>query len=206
MDQIRVALQAVDPLTYAGLTSILQSRAEFTLLRPAQQAEATVLVVSVERLAPDAIAMLRRSIGAAVPVVLIASEISETELLTVVEYRVVAVLPRLAVTPERLVDSVFTAASADGKMPPNLVDELLQHVERLQRDVLMPHGMSASGLTSREIDVLRLMADGLDTVEIAGELCYSVRTVKNVIHGLTHRLKLRNRSHAVAYALRRGAI
>ena len=61
-------------------------------------------------------------------------------------------------------------------------------------------------LTPREIDVLRLMADGLDTNEIAGELCYSERTVKNVIYGVTHRLKLRNRSHAVAYALRTGMI
>ena len=32
------------------------------------------------------------------------------------------------------------------------------------------------------------------------------RTVKNVIYGVTHRLKLRNRSHAVAYALRAGMI
>jgi len=91
-------------------------------------------------------------------------------------------------------------------MPPNLVGELLKHIERLQRDVLTPHGLNASGLTPREIDVLRLMADGFDTSEIAGELCYSERTVKNVIYGLTHRLKLRNRSHAVAYALRSGMI
>jgi DNA-binding CsgD family transcriptional regulator len=91
-------------------------------------------------------------------------------------------------------------------MPPNLVGELLKHIERLQRDVLTPFGLNASGLTPREIDVLRLMADGLDTGEIAGKLCYSERTVKNVIYGVTHRLKLRNRSHAVAYALRSGMI
>ena len=91
-------------------------------------------------------------------------------------------------------------------MPPNLVGELLKHIERLQRDVLTPNGLNASGLTPREIDVLRLMADGMDTNEIAGELFYSERTVKNVIYGVTHRLKLRNRSHAVAYALRAGMI
>jgi DNA-binding CsgD family transcriptional regulator len=91
-------------------------------------------------------------------------------------------------------------------MPPNLVGELLKHIERLQRDVLTPHGLTAAGLTPREVDVLRLMADGLDTAEIAGKLCYSERTVKNVIYGVTHRLKLRNRSHAVAYALRSGLI
>jgi DNA-binding NarL/FixJ family response regulator len=47
-----------------------------------------------------------------------------------------------------------------------------------------------------------LLAEGRDTAEIASRLCYSERTVKGVIHGLTTRLQLRNRSHAVAFALR----
>lgn len=54
--------------------------------------------------------------------------------------------------------------------------------------------------------MLRLTADGFDTGEIAGRLCYSERTVKNVIYGVTHRLKPHNRSHAMAYALRTGMI
>ena len=207
MEQVRVALQASDPLSQAGIASYLQSRPELTLLRSSERTEAKVLVVSCDRLTTDVVAMLRRSaaeIGS--PVVLITNEITESELLTAVECRVVAILPRAAVTAERLVHSVLTAAKGGGVMPPNLVGELLKHIERLQRDVLTPNGLNASGLTPREIDVLRLMADGLDTNEIAGELCYSERTVKNVIYGVTHRLKLRNRSHAVAYALRAGMI
>jgi len=54
--------------------------------------------------------------------------------------------------------------------------------------------------------VLRLIADGCDTSEIANRLAYSERTVKNVLHDVTTRLQLRNRSHAVAYALRQGLI
>ena len=50
------------------------------------------------------------------------------------------------------------------------------------------------------------LADGLDTQQIAGKLSYSERTVKNVLHGLMHRLQLRNRAHAVAFALREGYI
>ena len=42
--------------------------------------------------------------------------------------------------------------------------------------------------------------------EIATELCYSERTVKNVIHEVTSRLRVRNRAHAVAFALREGLI
>jgi DNA-binding NarL/FixJ family response regulator len=51
-----------------------------------------------------------------------------------------------------------------------------------------------------------LLAEGMDTVEIAQRLNYSERTVKNIIHGLLSRMKLRNRSHAVAYALRNGVM
>jgi len=153
------------------------------------------------------VASLRRDAAeVAAPVVLVVQEIGEEELLTAVECRVVAILPRVAVTAERLAHSVRAAAAGGGVMPPNLVGELLKHVERMQRDVLTPNGLNASGLSPREIDVLRLMAEGFDTNEIAGKLCYSERTVKNVIYGVTHRLKLRNRSHAVAYALRAGMI
>ncbi|MPZ74787.1 MAG: DNA-binding response regulator, partial [Nitriliruptorales bacterium] len=63
-----------------------------------------------------------------------------------------------------------------------------------------------TALTKREIDVLRLVADGKDTTEIAHELAFSERTIKNVIHDVTMRLNLRNRTHAVAYALRQGLI
>lgn len=207
MEQTRVAVQATDPLSHAGLAALLQFRGDLTVLRNAQRAEADVLVVAAERLSTEVVATLRRA-GAetGVPVVLVVSEIDEGDLLTAVECRVVAILPRGVVSPERLAHSVRAAAAGGGVLPPNLVGELLKHVERMQRDVLAPNGLNASGLTPREIDVLRLMADGFDTNEIAGKLCYSERTVKNVIYGVTHRLKLRNRSHAVAYALRAGMI
>ena len=91
-------------------------------------------------------------------------------------------------------------------MPPDLLGRLLEQVGRLQRQVLAPRGLTFAGLTPREAQVLKLVADGHDTSEIALELCYSERTVKNVLHDVTTRLQLRNRSHAVAYALREGLI
>jgi DNA-binding NarL/FixJ family response regulator len=72
--------------------------------------------------------------------------------------------------------------------------------------VLAPRGLTFAGLSDREVYVLRLVADGLDTGEIAKKLCYSERTIKNVIHAITTRLGVRNRSQAVAFALREGLI
>jgi DNA-binding NarL/FixJ family response regulator len=58
----------------------------------------------------------------------------------------------------------------------------------------------------RELDVLTLVAEGLSTREIAKKLCYSERTIKNILQDVTMRLSLRNRTHAVAFAIRAGWI
>ena len=63
-----------------------------------------------------------------------------------------------------------------------------------------------SVLGARELMALRLLADGCDTREIARHLCYSERTVKYIIGTVTDRLGVRNRTHAVAHAIRHGLI
>lgn len=65
----------------------------------------------------------------------------------------------------------------------------------------LPHALDA-----RQLTALRLLADGCDTREIARHLCYSERTVKSIIGTVTDRLGVRNRTHAVAHALRHGLI
>jgi DNA-binding NarL/FixJ family response regulator len=169
--------------------------------------EAEVLVIEAERLSADVAARLRRwdaEVGG--PVVLVIGDIGDDELLTVTRYGVLAVLPRRVLTAEQLAYSVRTVAKGGGVMPPNLVGGLVRHLKKFQREVLAPNGLSASGFRQREVDVLRLMADGLDTNEIAGKLYCSERTVKNTLAGMTERLEFRSRSHAVAHALRAGLI
>lgn len=184
----------------AGLRSYLGDRPEITLLPAEQRPEADVIVAAVGALTPDVAADLRQ---ASAPVVLVLDQIGEVDVLTLADCRAVAVLPRAAATGDRVLRSVLAAASGGGVLPPHLVAELIEHVRRLRQELVSP----ANGpLSTREIDVLRLMADGMDTAEIATELAYSERTVKNVFYGLTTRLHLRNRPHAVAYALRKGMI
>jgi DNA-binding NarL/FixJ family response regulator len=61
-------------------------------------------------------------------------------------------------------------------------------------------------LAERELVVLRMIASGMETTEIAAELGVSERTVKNIVHAITTRLQVRNRAHAVACAVRAGII
>jgi DNA-binding NarL/FixJ family response regulator len=136
--------------------------------------------------------------------VLIGSSIDDDALMTAVELGVSGVLRRTDATADRIVRLVQAAAAGDGTLPPDLLGRLLGQVSRIQRRTAATRPQSS--LSEREAQVLRLVADGKDTQEIARELSYSERTVKNVLHDVTSRLQLRNRSHAVAYALREGLI
>jgi DNA-binding CsgD family transcriptional regulator len=91
-------------------------------------------------------------------------------------------------------------------LPAELTGWLVEHVRTIQRDVLAPRGLTPAGLEARELEVVRLLADGLDTGQIAERLNYSERTVKLVLHAMMARLRLRSRPHAVAHALRSGAL
>ncbi|MBQ6642291.1 MAG: helix-turn-helix transcriptional regulator, partial [Saccharopolyspora sp.] len=93
-----------------------------------------------------------------------------------------------------------------GVLPPNLLGELLRQVQELQRDVLAPRGLDSVGLTAREVEVVRLLAEGCDTEEIGSRLSYSERTVKNIVRAMMRNLDVRNRPQLVAHALRCGLI
>jgi DNA-binding NarL/FixJ family response regulator len=61
-------------------------------------------------------------------------------------------------------------------------------------------------LTSREVTVLRMLAEGEATRGIAQQLNYSERTVKNIVRNVLEKLGCRTRAHAVALATRNGVI
>jgi DNA-binding NarL/FixJ family response regulator len=68
------------------------------------------------------------------------------------------------------------------------------------------HRRAHARINARERDVLSLVAEGLSTREVARRLCYSERTIKNILQDVTVRLELRNRTQAVAVAIRAGWI
>ncbi|MFE6738048.1 response regulator transcription factor [Streptomyces tubercidicus] len=230
--RVTVTVHATDPLSRAGVVSHLQHQPTVeivqnqsaTATRPRAEQTAdqgrpkagggeavgTVAIMPVDRFDDIAAAELRRLVrGGEQRVVLIARDLREPELMTAVEYGVRAILWRHQATPQRLLRAVQSAARGEGDLPPDLISTLLAQVGQLRRSVATSASVGfvpTLGMAPREVDVLRLIAEGLDTRQISEKLAYSERTVKNILHALMTRLQLHNRAHAVAYALREGYI
>lgn len=198
-------VHARDPISQAGVVAQLRQRPEIAIVGSAPQSQVAILITDcVDETATRELRSMHRD--GHPRLMLVATTIDDNALVAAAEAGVAGLLRRSDASAETLVRTIVKVASGDGEIPPDLLGRLLEQVGRLQRQVLAPRGLTFTGLTPRETEVLRLVADGLDTSEIASRMCYSERTVKNVLHDLTSRLQLKNRTHAVAYAVREGLI
>jgi DNA-binding NarL/FixJ family response regulator len=196
----------LDPISREGVLSQLRGRPEVRVLPEARREAARVAVAvadQVDEVTSTALRDLREAVGR---LVLVCAVVDDAVLVAAAEAGVLGLLRRSDATPEMLAHAVERVAAGHGELPADLVGRLMEQVGRLQRQVLAPRGLTFSGLSPREAQVVHLCADGHDTATIARRLCYSERTVKNVLHDLTVRLQLRNRTHLVAHALREGLI
>lgn len=198
MSRTRVLVDATDALTRAGLVGALSDRPGLLVLADTAAFEAPEVAVLAEDCATGATAGEMWGRTPDVPVVLVADRV--TDLPRLAARRVVALLGRGCPACE-LADRVLAAAALTTAAPNEVLAQL-----RRQVTAAAEVGRPPAELTTREIAVLRLMADGWRTPDIAGELCYSERTIKNIVYAVIDRLNLRNREHAVAYAVRAGLI
>jgi DNA-binding NarL/FixJ family response regulator len=207
LNAIPVFVYARDPISQAGLASQLHGHPELRVVGEEELDIAAVAVVVTDEVDDETVRAIKALQRNACPrVVVVATQFDDGGLLSAVESGACGLLRRREATSEQVAGAVVQAAAGAGALPPDLLGRLLTQVGYLQRQILEPRGFRVSGLTDREIQVLRLVADGHNTAEIAHQLSYSERTIKNVIQDVITRFQLRNRSHAVAYAVRQGFI
>jgi DNA-binding CsgD family transcriptional regulator len=111
-----------------------------------------------------------------------------------------AVLVLRGLTPSRLLACVRAVTRGGASIPPELLCRMLPPEPAEPR---LPDDRT---LTTRELTVLRLLAEGEVTRSIAEQLNYSERTVKSVVADVLAKLECRTRAHAVALATRQGMI
>jgi DNA-binding NarL/FixJ family response regulator len=108
------------------------------------------------------------------------------------------------VTPEHLVAAVRMVRSGDALLAPAITRRLVERFAR--RDPTpVPH-RDLDALTPRELEVLRLLAEGLSNAELAAHLYLSEATVKTHVARILAKLGLRDRVQAVVVAYRTGLV
>ncbi|BCJ63895.1 helix-turn-helix transcriptional regulator [Polymorphospora rubra] len=207
LGRVPTYIRTPDPISTAGITAALRGRSEIEVVAEGSVTADTVGVVATDALDRDTLDVLKsvRRLGCR-RFVLVAAVDSDAALIPAVELGVRALAARTEATGHRLAQLVVNTATGGAAMPPDVLGRLVKQVTRLQQNVLTPRGLDVNGLSVRESEILRLVAEGMDTREVANRLSYSERTVKNVLHDITSRFQLRNRTHAVAYAVREGLI
>jgi DNA-binding NarL/FixJ family response regulator len=201
--QVGVLVFAKDPVLRAGISNQLDLIDSVKIVRPAAGAVADVALVATDVLDGEA---LRVVAGIArsqrIRIIVVARSLDGTSTQRGEEAGASCLLLSSAATGARLAEAIGEARrdSPVGDTGPRRVP-LHQHEAAPDRCTVQTRGLAA-----RDIEVLRLLAEGYDTAEIASRLAYSEPTIKNVIQRLFERLEARNRPHAVATALRAGLI
>ncbi|MBK3646308.1 MULTISPECIES: response regulator transcription factor [Streptomyces] len=207
---ISIAVVAGDPITGEGAVWCLRRYPGLNVLSQEEHRHADVVLMITPEVTEETMLLMEsvaaRSTSPGMGIVLVTGHIGEAHLLRAVHHGLRGVMWRHDSTYDRIVEAVRAVAEGGAALPPPVQGELVDHLLAVQRDVLAPLGLTTSGLEVREVDVLRLLAEGLDTTEIARKLNYSERTIKNILSVMMNRLGLRNRTHAVAYALRSGML
>jgi DNA-binding NarL/FixJ family response regulator len=207
MESIPVFVFATDPVSQIGIVGQLRARSDVRVVGDAEVDNAQVAVIVADDIETEVLRVVRAVQRNGCPrVLLVVNHLDESGMLAGIEAGVCGFLRRSETRPDTLVQAIRAAAAGDGTVPADLLGRLLSQVSLIHQQVLAPRGLSFSGLSDREVEVLKLLSDGHDTAEVARRLCYSERTVKNVLQDMTRRHNLRNRTHAVAYALRQGLI
>ena len=104
-----------------------------------------------------------------------------------------------------LMQGIHSAASGESLISPHIAGKVLQHV---RATTAAPEAAATirTELSDREIQVLKLIANGQDNAMIAGELHISPKTVKNHISNILMKLQIENRIQAAVYAVRSGIV
>ncbi|RII98059.1 MULTISPECIES: response regulator [Clavibacter] len=222
---IRVLLVDDQALVRAGIRVILESEDGIEVVGEAADGEEGVRLAAA--LAPDVICMdvqmprvdgleaTRRivadpAIGAAV--LMLTTFDREDYLFTALDAGASGFVLKSA-SPESLVEAVHVIARGDALLSPDVTRRVIERFGRGSADAAstapiptIPTDPRVLTLTDRELEVLRLLAEGLANAEIAERLYLGEATVKTHVSRLLLKLGVRDRVQAVVFAYERGIV
>lgn len=215
-DLVRVLVVQDHPLLAGAIVRALDSQADLTVCGVARRADEAARLAAMEQ--PSVVLMdyrlpevmgpvLAATIRAALPEVAIvfhSAEESEAALLDAIDAGAVAYLTKAA-TAEQIIEAVRRAAVGEVLIPVDLFARAIARQRRLAAE-RERHVKLVAEFTSRELDVLRLLAEGRDTVTIADDLGIAPHTVEWHVRHLIEKLGVHSKLQAVIAAVRTGLI
>jgi len=208
---IRVLIGARSEVVRAGLASLLTADPRFQVvgtfsiddLTRVEDLQPEVVLLDLDSPSDESLSAAIQSGGALVnSSLMILTEDPESLAVDVLGSGLRAILPRYA-TPEEIIAAIQAAATGLVALHPDIFDSMLSRIRPGQQSELDPLGQI---LTPREIEVLRMIADGLGNKEIASKLSISDHTVKFHISSTFAKLGASNRAEAVTLGIRYGLI
>jgi len=110
------------------------------------------------------------------------------------------------VSPDELVEAIRAAHRGEARLHPNIARKLMEQVQSGAPFVQQTRPSLPEELTGRELDVVRLVAQGCSNHNIAQELVISDKTVKTHISHILSKLQLEDRTQLAIYAIRHGLV
>ena len=108
--------------------------------------------------------------------------------------------------PEQLVEAIRIVAGGDALLSPVVTRRVIAEFVRRPPAAALKPPPGVEELTTRELEILRLMARGLSNAEIAAEAFVSETTVKTHVARILMKLRLRDRVQAVVFAYEHGIV
>jgi len=104
--------------------------------------------------------------------------------------------------PDTVLRAIRAVANGESLLGPSIAQKVMRHFQGMDK----AHTSLVDDLTAREVEVLKLIAEGIGNKEIGGRLSISDKTVKNHINNILSKLHLYDRTQATLYAIRSGLV
>ncbi len=107
------------------------------------------------------------------------------------------------ISVEEVAEAIRAVVLGQSLISPSMASKLLNEFNSLARRAAQQEQLPTPVLTSRELEVLKLVAKGMSNRDVAEELFISENTVKNHVRNILEKLHLHSRMEAVMYAVRK---
>jgi two-component system NarL family response regulator len=212
-DTVRVMICDDHALFRRGLIMVLESEEGIEVIAEAEDGDEAIR--KAEEFAPDVVLMdvrmpkvsgidATRAISEVIPtakILMLTVSDEEEDLYDAIKAGANGYLLK-EISIEEVASAIRAVVTGQSLISPSMASKLLNEFTSLAKRAEERHSVPTPRLTERELEVLKLVAQGMSNREIATELYISENTVKNHVRNILEKLHLHSRMEAVVYAVR----